>query len=83
MTSSVIYTVIKILSLTCNWSIVVHTNHIHSNTTVQYLVETVVLLGEGDCALTVEVVWLLSVAQVQLPHLLYRQEGCWTAWGEK
>ena len=39
-----------------------------------YFIEAVVFLAESDGTLTVEIVGLVSVAQIQLPHLVYSQE---------
>ena len=39
-----------------------------------YLVEAVVFPAEGDGGLAVEVIWLFSVAKIQLSHLVYGQE---------
>lgn len=45
-----------------------------------HLIETVVLLGEGDSALTVEIVRLLSVTKIQISHLLNSEKSGYLTW---
>ena len=47
-----------------------------TSSTYPYLVQTVVLLCEGDNTLAVEVVRLVPMAEVKVPDLLYGEESC-------
>ena len=47
-----------------------------TSSTYPYLVQTVVLLCEGDNTLAVEVVWLVPMAKVKFPDLFNGEESC-------